>query len=421
MNMERQNHTHDILIVGGGLAGASLALAIADLPLNVALLEANPPDSSCTAENDRDEDAWDTRIYAISRANSKFLTQIGVWQQLDNSRVTQIRAMHTFGDQGGRLDFSAFECGLNELGFILESSLISNELWAQLRRQRNLCLYCPAHPVMLRLPSQYHASAINNDLHVEEGDIPLAAAQLDLDDGSTLSARLVVGADGRESWLRKQAGLATHSIQYGDSGVVANFACEQPHHNVAHQWFGVNGVLAWLPLPGQRISIVWSTPSEHAERLQALSADEMTSEVAKAGNHALGDLHLLTKAQAFPLKLIRVPDIIAPRLALIGDAAHGIHPLSGHGINLGFQDAYDLARLICNDNNADPGAARLLRSYKRCRREETLLMQSVTDGLYHLFNSHLPGLPLARNLGMHLTNRLGLLKTFLARYATEGL
>jgi ubiquinone biosynthesis UbiH/UbiF/VisC/COQ6 family hydroxylase len=201
-------------------------------------------------------------------------------------------------------------------------------------------------------------------------------------------------------------------------GLVANFECTRPHHGTARQWFRDDGVLAWLPLPGNRISMVWSTPDDHAKELLALPADELCARVSAAGGHELGKLKLLSPAAAFPLRLMRVPRTIAPRLALIGDAAHGIHPLSGHGINLGYQDAKVLADLLTSASEwQDIGDERLLRRYQRARREETLLMQTTTHTLRRLFRENLPGLKQLRNIGMNLTNALPVLKNQLVRYA----
>jgi 2-octaprenylphenol hydroxylase len=155
-----------------------------------------------------------------------------------------------------------------------------------------------------------------------------------------------VGADGADSWVRVQAGLQADTLLYGEMGVVANFECEKPHHNTAFQWFRPDGVLAWLPLPGNRISVVWSTPEAHARTLLGLDEASFCQRIAEAGGNRLGALTLLTPPAAFPLRLMRMPRIVAKRLALIGDAAHAIHPLSGHGINLGFLDARELAQAL---------------------------------------------------------------------------
>ncbi len=379
----------DLIIVGGGLAGAGLAVALRDSRLRIALVESRAPVPA---------NGWDARIYAISPANVEFLTSIGAWRHLDPNRIEVIRAMCVHGDAAGRLEFSAFEAGVPELGWILESSLMACELWESVRRQSNLTLFCPDAPAAL---------VVNED-----------EAVLDLASGEQLRARLLVAADGRDSWVRQAVGLQAVNTPYGDKGVVANFVIEKPHRGVAYQWFRDDGVLAYLPLPGNRMSMVWSTPDDHADALCALSPSLLCERVAEAGGHVLGGLEPLTAAVGFPLRLIRVPQTVAPRIALVGDAAHGIHPLSGHGINLGFQDARELAMLLLTALPwQDVGELRFLQRYQRARREEILLMQTTTDRLRHLFKSTSPALRLVRNAGLGLTNRLPFVKNALVRYA----
>lgn len=378
----------DLIIVGGGLAGASLALALRDSRLRIALVEGRAPSPPA---------GWDARIYAISPANVAFLEALGAWKHLDAQRMAPIRRMQVFGDAGGRLEFSAFDTGVPELGWILESSSMACEFWESAKRQANLTLFCPAVPEALEFRHD--------------------AAVLRLVDGALLSARLIVAADGRDSWTRQAAGLAAINTPYGEKGVVANFATALPHRNTAWQWFRDDGVLAFLPLPGNRMSIVWSTPDRQADALCALPPEAFCETVAAAGGGVLGRLELLTPPAAFPLRLMRVPQTVAPRLALIGDAAHGIHPLSGHGINLGFQDARELASLLAATPPwQDPGDLRLLRRYQRARREETLLLQGTTDALRRLFAGGGALGPL-RNFGLNLTNGLPFVKNALVRYA----
>ncbi len=227
-----------------------------------------------------------------------------------------------------------------------------------------------------------------------------------------------MAADGADSWTRAAAGIDVSFKPYEQHGVVANFATERPHREVACQWFRDDGVLAYLPLPGNLISIVWSTPADHAAELLALSPELFCDRVADAGGRRLGALSLVTPPAGFPLRLMRAPRMVAPRLALIGDAAHAIHPLSGHGINLGYQDARVLAEtLMALPAHIDCGDLNWLRRFERARKEEVVALQSVTDGLQRLFS--LPGQPfsLLRNAGLNFTHRLPVVKDLLVRYA----
>ena len=380
----------DILIVGAGLAGASLAVALRASRYKIALVEGRPPALA--------EGGWDPRIYAVSPANVKFLTDIGAWKHLDAERIAPVYDMEVVGDRGARLEFSAYDSGVETLASILESRLMQRELWETLKRQANLTLFCPAS-----------AQALHFDAD---------AAHLQLSDGRHLEAALVVAADGADSWVRNAAGIEARWTPYNEKGVVANFACELPHRNTAFQWFSDRGVLAWLPLPGNLMSMVWSTPFEHADELVSLPEEDLCARVAAAGGHRLGKLQRITPAAAFPLRLMRPEKTVAPRLALIGDAAHAIHPLSGHGINLGFQDAKVLAEVLADlPDFCDCGDERSLRAYARSRFEETLLLQATTHSLRRLFRPTNPALAGLRNAGMNFTNRLPVVKDMLVRYA----
>lgn len=382
----------DVLIVGAGLAGAALAAALRGSTLKVGIVETRPPARP---------EGWDARIYAISPTNVDFLSAIGIWQHLDPARMAPVYDMEIHGDAGGRLDFSAYDSGLRELAWILESSLMQLELWETVKRQHNVTLICPASPAALAIDD--------------------TAARLTLTDGRRIEAKLVVAADGRDSWVRQAAGIGARNTPYDEKGVVANFRCEKPHRNAAFQWFRPDGVLAYLPLPDQQMSMVWSAPDALADELVALPPEALCARVAEAGGYRLGKLELITPAAAFPLRLMRVETAVRPRLALIGDAAHAIHPLSGHGINLGYQDARVLAEQI-KDLPAwrDPGELPVLRAYARARAEETALLQYTTHGLNRLFKPADPILSGLRNIGLNLTNSVPVLRNALVRYAIAG-
>ena len=382
----------DVLIVGAGLAGASLAAALRTSSLKIGLIEGAAP---------RRPDGWDSRVYAISPASVAFLEEIGVWRHLDHGRVAPVYDMRIFGDRDGRLDFSAYDCGLEALAWIVESSQLQLEVWETVRRQHGVTLLCPARPAAL---------AVDDD-----------GAELRLDDGRRLHGRLVVGADGAASWVREQAGIRARIRPYGEKGVVANFECSLPHEGRALQWFRDDGILAWLPLPGKRLSMVWSAADALADELVALPPEALCARVAEAGAETLGPLAPITAAAAFPLRLMRVDRPFAQRVALVGDAAHAIHPLSGHGINLGFQDSRALAaRLAGLAGWRDPGEASILRAYARARAEETLLMQTTTDGLNRLFRPTDPVVARLRNFGLNLTNAVPVVRNMLVRYAVSG-
>jgi 2-octaprenylphenol hydroxylase len=385
-------HSCDVVINGGGLVGLSLVRALAGSGLSLALVEREAPPGLPAS------DSWDSRIYAISPGAATFLERCGAWDRIPGERVTRVEAMRIYGDDGTAcLEFDAYDAGRRELAFIVENRQLQHALWESLRGQE----------VALRCPSSWTGLEFAPD-----------SAVLRLDDGDELTARLVVGADGSESRTRAAAGIAAAPADYGQLGVVANLACEQPHRGVAWQWFRRDGVLALLPLPGERVSMVWSIDETRGRRLLELDADQLAGEVEAASRGALGALRLLAPAAAFPLKLQRVKQFTRPRVALVGDAAHNVHPLAGQGVNLGFRDARVLAQVL-GERGAfrDCGELALLRRYERARKEDVAIMQWATDGLQKLFNNEAVSLGRARNWGLSLVNTQPLLKNFLVRHA----
>jgi ubiquinone biosynthesis UbiH/UbiF/VisC/COQ6 family hydroxylase len=381
----------DIAIVGGGLVGAGLAAALAPSPFSVAVLEgAVSPGAESTG--------WDTRIYALSEASRKFLATWRAWNELDASRIAVIDRMLVWGDRGERLEFSAHDSGFSHLAWMVEGGALTRALWAVLERQGRAVLKRGARPQALL---------------ASDRDVTLS-----LGNGEVVRARLVVGADGAHSFVREQAGIDAEVKSYHQSGVVANFACERPHRNTAFQWFRNDGVLAWLPLPGQRMSMVWSTPGGHAAELLALAPEELCRRVAEAGGQMLGSLSLLAPPSAFPLALMHARGRVRPRVALVGDAALTVHPLAGHGANLGFADAACLAQVLCAARpGADPGERLLLRRYERARAGDIMLMRTATDGLARLFGDGSRVAGWARNTGLAWVNRATPLKNLMARHA----
>jgi ubiquinone biosynthesis UbiH/UbiF/VisC/COQ6 family hydroxylase len=242
-------------------------------------------------------------------------------------------------------------------------------------------------------------------------------ATLRLADGGRITASLVVGAEGARSWVRQAMAMASTVKPYSHLGVVANFATSLPHDGVAWEWFRPDGVLAYLPLPGARMSMVWSTEEAHGRKLLALPGAELAARVAEAGGHALGELSVITPAQAFPLRLAVVEPLVKPRVALLGDAAHGVHPLAGQGVNLGLRDARDLALILDQRGPRDCGDFFLLRRYERGRKADILRIQALTDGLLRLFGAQDALVATARNLGLSLVQHQPWLKRALVRQA----
>jgi 2-polyprenylphenol 6-hydroxylase len=384
----------DVVIIGGGLVGASLALALKNSGLKIALVESRPP-----APLPADE-SWDSRIYAISPGSATFLQDLGVWQALDEARTTPVYKMAVFGDDNAaRLDFSAYDIGCPELAFIVENRQLQTAVWDALKRQKkHIKVFCPAQCASLEW----------TDSH----------AELHLEDGLLLQAALVVGADGLNSWVREQGKVEVSRHPYQQIGVVANFRTERRHHNVAHQWFRRDGVLALLPLPGKMVSMVWSLQEEQARPLLDMPEAELCGEVRIAASRMLGEMQLVTRPAGFPLNFVHVKQLVRPRLALIGDAAHGIHPLAGQGVNLGLRDARELANtLALRGLEPDCGDYLLLRRYERARKEDILALELVTDGLQKLFANPNPTLVRLRNLGLEITNRLPVIKDRLIQHA----
>lgn len=383
------NVQYDVVIVGGGLVGLAMAAALQRSALKVALVESRTPDLGTY-------DEWDTRVYAISPGSQKFIVELGVWQQLDAARMVPITRMEIAGDAGGMIMFDAFDAGVSALASIVEDSALRRAFWQTIDAAGAIDRYVPA------APSSFEVIA--------------DTTQLQLDSGERLSARLVVAADGGDSWLRRAANIDSTMHRYAAQGLVANFRVLCSHQGVARQWFRDDSVLAWLPLPNNHISIVWATPA--AGQLAALSAQALARSVQQNGSDVLGELELVNTPAVFPLQLLQVMSVIGERVALIGDAAHSVHPLAGQGINLGFLDAKALAaKLTDTAARGDCGHAGLLRGYARARKADVLAMQAATHGLQKLFAQQNPLLRGLRNHGLDLTNSQAWLKALFMRHA----
>jgi len=390
----------DIVIVGGGLVGASLTAALKHSGLSLALVESQSSLMKITVPKNKESAAadWDNRIYAISPGSRSFLERTGAWALLDEKRIAPVEKMRVFGDTGSELEFSAYQMGVAELACILENRALHQALRQLLEQQENLTLFQPAQCSTLKVDEDF--------------------ASLTLEDGRVLNAKLVVGADGNDSWIRNQSGMGAAPVDYQQQGVVANFSTELPHRGVAYQWFQTDGILALLPLPGNHVSMVWSVSKERSSSLLSMSNDELCEQVVSASGQLLGELKLATSPASFPLRMLTLPKITSSRVALIGDAAHNMHPLAGQGVNTGFRDARQLAQILLERGaQNDCGDEFMLRRYERKRKEDIYTMQATTYGLKNLFNNDDTLLRAARNLGLNATDRLTPIKKMLMQHA----
>ncbi len=394
----------DIAVVGRGLVGMAAALAFARAGRSVALIgpEAPPPQYL---------PGRDPRVYALSAQTRALLEPLGIWGAIAPDRIASVTDMRVYPESGGQsrgLHFSAFETGVEALAWITENGALAQSL-------RQALQFSPVRPVEGRLAG---VSCGPRD----------AFARLQLEDGRAFEARLVVGADGMRSATRELARIPSEWRDYPQHALVANFDCERPHRHIAWQWFGEYGILALLPLPPGpdapgRYSMVWSAPVVLAEHLRQLEADALCRQVEAASASVAGSMTLISEVAVHPLQMGRVSTLIGPRLALIGDAAHGVHPLAGQGMNLGFGDLADL--VSATSAGDDPGARAALRRYERSRAEPVLAMQTLTDTLQKLFdpNGLAPLQPLdrpvalLRDLGWDLIARSGWVKRALITHA----
>jgi len=385
----------DVLVAGAGLPGLAAASALAHAGLGVALADRAGVEIP-TAPADAEQ--WDLRVYAISPGSAEFLRALGAWQRLDAERIAPVESMRIEGDAGAVLGFSAYELGERALAWIVEERALREALVPLVH----------AAGVAIHAPAAFAALTFSRD-----------AAVLRLAGGASIAARLVVGSDGVRSWVREAAGLGAQTRSYAQTAVVANFTCERAHRGRAHQWFREDGgVLAWLPLPGRRLSIVWSAPERLAEELLELAPEALAARVAAEGAHALGAFSPISRSAGFPLQNVKPTAAIAHRVALVGDAAHGVHPLAGQGVNLGFGDAEALYAVLKERGPlTDPGAPILLERYARRRSEPVFAMHTITDGLARLFGAAAPLLQPVRNLGMAGLDRLPVAKRLLAQAA----
>ena len=386
-----------VCILGAGPVGATLAARLAGAGIPTAIVDTAPLPPMELPE-------FDGRAYAIAAGSRALLEAAGVWDRLptDPNPIRHIRvADGRPGEPASRLklDFSADDTGVDAFGWMLEARALRVALNARLPHLPNLSVFAPA-----RATSERYADG----------------ARVTLSDGTAITARLVVGAEGRASPARRAAGIPELTHDYGQTGIVGAVAHEHPHRDRALELFLPNGPFAQLPMRGTAehphlSAIVWSETRAIAEAALRLPDEAYGREIARRMGGHLGRVMPVGRRWSYPLSALHVARYVDTRLALVGDAAHGIHPIAGQGLNLGFRDAAALADAVIAA--ADPGAPEVLRRYQRDRRPDGLLMLGATHGLEALFGNDIGAVRLARRLGIAAVDRMPRLKRFFARRA----
>jgi 2-octaprenylphenol hydroxylase len=378
--------SYDLTIVGGGIVGLTLAASLADSALSIALIETkNRPILPANPAN---------RVSAISFASKKIFENLSVWQQLDSGRITAYDSMLVWDkDSFGKIEFSAQQVGYSELGYIIENDHLSLALLDTVQKQKNVSFYSPDSL---------------NDIVFGEGE-----AWLTLHSGKTLTSKLVVGADGANSWLREKSTIPLTFWDYQHHALVATIKTELPHEHCARQIFTPDGPLAFLPLFEQNLcSIVWSVSPEKAEQLKNLTAVEFNKQLSRNFDNRLGLCELQSERFSFPLRMRYARDFAKHRIALIGDAAHTIHPLAGQGVNLGLLDAVSLGQTIAQNIAAekDIGLYQNLRYFERWRKTEAAQMIASMELLKQLFAGDNPLQKALRDVALVFTDQVSPLK-----------
>lgn len=390
------SRTNNVIVVGAGLVGSATALGLARAGLRVAIVEARAPAPWQT------DAPPDLRVFAISPSSSDLLTELGIWPAIAAARVAPYRHMQVWDAAApeASVAFHGQDIGAPYLGHIVEQSLVQSELWRAITAEPRITRHCPARVV-----------------GIEHGERSIG---VELDDGTHLSAALLVCADGGASPLRERLGIATHGRDYGAQGVVGFIRTQHPHENTAWQRFQPTGPLAVLPFTDGRSSIVWTLPDIEAQRILALDDADFARELERAFGSRLGTMTPVSPRAGFPLRLKLAEKYATHRAVLVGDAAHGVHPLAGQGVNLGFQDVAELLRLTraAHATGTDIGAPAHLARYARRRKSDTTVAAYAFDGIERLFGTDAVAPTLLRGPALGLVNKLPPLRRFFVRHAS---
>ncbi|EII3117472.1 FAD-dependent 2-octaprenylphenol hydroxylase [Vibrio parahaemolyticus] len=373
----------DIAIIGGGMVGLALAAAFKDSDLRIAVIEGSVPDETLN-------ELPDVRVSALSRSSETILRKLGAWQGIEQRRAAPYYGMEVWEqDSFAKIEFDAQSMAQPDLGHIVENRVIQLALLEQVQKLENVTLFMPARCATLAVGEQ--------------------ESWLTLDNGQAMTAKLVVGADGANSWLRNQMDIPLTHWDYGHHALVANVKTADPHHSIARQIFTPHGPLAFLPMSQPNMcSIVWSTEPNRAEELLAMSDEAFNKTLTSEFDARLGVSEVVGERAAFPLKMRYARDFVVERVALVGDAAHTIHPLAGQGVNLGLLDAASLAQEVLTlwKQGQDIGSKRNLRGYERWRKAEAAKMIAAMQGFRDLFSGGHPVKKLVRGIGLSLAGQL---------------
>jgi len=384
--------SYDIIIVGGGMVGATLACSLGDTPLRVAVVEGRPPRPFEPGQ------PLDLRVSAISIASRRILEGVGAWNAIASMRLCPFRRMKVWEMTDGT-EFRSRDVQYPELGYIIENRLIQLALLERLDAFDNVDLLCPARPERIH----YHPDG----------------SEIELEDGTVLQARLLVAADGGRSQVRQAAGIGVTAWDYEQSALVLTVETAYGQQDITWQRFTPDGPQAFLPLPGPHASLVWYQRPEEVGRLQALSGGELLSALYEAFPRELGDVVQILDRGSFPLRRQHAQRYVKAGVALIGDAAHTIHPLAGQGVNIGLLDAAALAQVLVSAQRerSDIGALKVLKEYESMRRRDNLTMMTAMDLFYRVFGTASLPLKLLRNLGLSLAQQLHPARLAVMRYA----
>jgi len=384
---------YDIIIIGGGLVGLCFANAIAHLPIKIAIVENRKPSLKWPKQG------FDSRVSAITPGSQHILESLGVWDSMVAMRVSPYSDMHVWDATGnGSIHFDANEIGDVNLGHIVENRVTHKALFKRAQAHDNIDFI---HEQTERLM-------------VNESSVSVI-----LDNETCLNTTLLVGADGAQSFVRNSMGIDLSVHDYQQTAIVATVKTEKHHAYTAWQRFLPTGPLAFLPLSDGYSSIVWTTTTNEAEKILDMDEQEFCLALQNAFAAKLGQFNQVWSRAGFPLRSQHANTYIKPNIALIGDAAHTIHPLAGQGVNLGFADAASLAEVITETHKKHRplGSLSTLRRYERQRRGDNLLMQTLMSGFKILFSNQLPIISPLRNLGLNITDKILPLKHQIIRNA----